>query len=133
MNASKNFDELMEEMHRCFEKLPEHRTGVNTQYEINDAELSGLGIFSTQLRSFLAYQRMIEGQSEKALEIALVIKDCPVEHKIAQDEGDRLLAGLQVTLPVCQVVAARQLVASKISPDQASAYALDYALGFVSV
>lgn len=31
------------------------------------------GLVSTQLRSFLAYQRMIEGQSEKALEIALVI------------------------------------------------------------
>jgi hypothetical protein len=32
MKASKIFDELVEEMHRCFERLPEHRTGENTQY-----------------------------------------------------------------------------------------------------
>lgn len=56
-----------------------------------------------------------------------------MEHKIAQDEGDRLLADLQITLPEWEVVAVRQQVVSKISPDHASAYALDYALGFVSV
>jgi hypothetical protein len=60
MKASKIFDELVEELQRCFENLPEHRSGENTQYEIKDAALSAFGIFFTQSRSFLAYQRMLE-------------------------------------------------------------------------
>ena len=66
MKASKIFDELVEEMHRCFEKLPEHRTGENRQYEIKDAALSAFGIFFTQSNSFLAYQRMIEERKGKS-------------------------------------------------------------------
>jgi hypothetical protein len=53
-----------------------------------------------------------------------------VEHKEARDEGDRLLADLQAGLPEWQVDAARQEVEGKTSPDQAIAYALEYALGF---
>ncbi len=59
MKASKIFDKLVEELHRCFEQLPDYRTGENTQYEIRDAALSAFGIFFTQSKSFLAYQRMI--------------------------------------------------------------------------
>jgi hypothetical protein len=66
MRASKIFDELVEELHRSFEKLSEHRSGENTQYEIKDAELSAFGIFFTQSRSFLAYQRMMEEQKGKS-------------------------------------------------------------------
>jgi hypothetical protein len=66
MKASKIFDELVEELHRCFEKLPDHRTGENTQYEIKDAALSAFGIFFTQSRSFLAYQRMMEERKGKS-------------------------------------------------------------------
>ena len=80
----------------------------------------------------IARSYMNEGDTEKALEIALVLKDCPVEHKIALDEGNCLLADLQATLPEWQVVAAMQQVESKTSTDQAMAYALDYALGFES-
>jgi hypothetical protein len=60
MKASKIFDEMVEGLHRCFEKLPDYRTGENTQYEIKDAALSAFGIFFTQSTSFLAYQRMLE-------------------------------------------------------------------------
>ena len=66
MKASKIFDELVKELQRAFEKLPDHRTGENTQYEIKDAALSAFGIFFTQSASFLAYQRLMEtakGQS----------------------------------------------------------------------
>lgn len=66
MKASKVFDELVEELHRSFEKLPEYRTGENTQYEIKDAALSAFGIFFTQSRSFLAYQRMMEERKGKS-------------------------------------------------------------------
>lgn len=60
MKASTQFDELVEELHRCFDQLPEHRRGENTQYELKDAALSAFAIFFTQSRSFLAYQRMME-------------------------------------------------------------------------
>ena len=60
MKASKIFDEMVDELHHCFEKLPDYRTGANTQYEIKDAALSAFGIFFTQSASFLAYQRMLE-------------------------------------------------------------------------
>jgi len=80
----------------------------------------------------IARTYMNEGDAEKALEISLVLKDCPVEYKIAQDEGNCLLADLQAALPEWQVLAAMQQVESKASPDQALAYALDYALGFKS-
>lgn len=66
MKASKIFDELVEEMHRCMEGLPDHRTGENTRYEIKDAALSAFGIFFTQSNSFLAYQRMIEERKGKS-------------------------------------------------------------------
>jgi hypothetical protein len=66
MKASKIFDELVEELQRCFEQLPEHRTGDNTQYEIQDAALSAFGIFFTQSRSFLAYQRLMAERKGKS-------------------------------------------------------------------
>jgi hypothetical protein len=66
MRASKIFDELMEEMDRCFEGLTDPRSGENTRYEIKDAALSAFGIFFTQSSSFLAYQRMLEERKGKS-------------------------------------------------------------------
>jgi len=66
MKASKIFDELVEELQHCFEQLPDYRTGANTQYEIRDAALSAFGIFFTQSRSFLAYQRLMEERKGKS-------------------------------------------------------------------
>ena len=37
------FDTIVEEPHGCSEKLPDYRTGENTQYEIKDAALSAMG------------------------------------------------------------------------------------------
>ena len=66
MKASKIFDELVEEMQRCLEGLPDYRMGANTQYEIKDAALSAFGIFFTQSKSFLTYQRMIAERKGKS-------------------------------------------------------------------
>jgi hypothetical protein len=66
MKVGKIFDELVEELHYGFEKLPDHRTGENTRYEIKDAALSAFGIFFTQSRSFLAYQRLMEERKGKS-------------------------------------------------------------------
>jgi len=48
------------------EKLPDHRTGENTVYEIKDAALSAFGIFFTQSKSFLVYQRLMEDRKGKS-------------------------------------------------------------------
>jgi predicted ATPase len=75
----------------------------------------------------IARTYMMEGQAEKALEISLILKDCSVEYKIAQDEGNCLLADLQAMLPKEEVEAVMKQVDGKISADQAGA-ALAYAL-----
>jgi tetratricopeptide (TPR) repeat protein len=64
---------------------------------------------------------MIENQPEKALEIAHLLRCCPVEYKLAQDESHALLADLQAALPEGQMEAAIKQVDGKISPDQARA------------
>ena len=69
-----------------------------------------------------------EGQTEKALEIVLILKDCAVEYKIAQEEGNCLLADLQAMLPKEQVEAVMKQGDGRVSADQAVAAALAYAL-----
>lgn len=66
MKPSTIFDELMDEMRRSFDQLPDFRRGENTRYEIKDAAVSAFGIFFTQSRSFLAYQRMIAAQKGRS-------------------------------------------------------------------
>ena len=71
---------------------------------------------------------MLEGQTEKALGIALALRHYPMEFIRIKEEGDRLLADLQDELPQWQVEAAMQQVDSQFSPDSAGANALAYAL-----
>jgi hypothetical protein len=66
MKSSHIFDELMDELVRSFDKLPDFRRGENTQYEIKDAAVSAFGIFFMQSSSFLAYQRMIAEQKGRS-------------------------------------------------------------------
>jgi predicted ATPase/transcriptional regulator with XRE-family HTH domain len=67
----------------------------------------------------------IEGKTEKAYEILLVLRNCPVEYREAQIEGERLLADLQAGLPQGQVETVRQQVEDRASADRAVAYALE--------
>lgn len=71
---------------------------------------------------------MLKGQTEKALGIALALRNYPIEFIRIKEEGDRLLADLQDELPQWQVEAAMQQVDSQFSPDPAGANALAYAL-----
>jgi hypothetical protein len=66
MKPSTIFDELVDEMRRSFDQLPDFRRGENTRYEIKDAAVSAFGIFFTQSSSFLAYQRMIAEQKGRS-------------------------------------------------------------------
>jgi hypothetical protein len=105
MKASKIFDELVEELQHYFEKLPEHRTGENTQNEIKDAALSAFGIIFTQSRSFLAYQRLKEERKGKSNVSSLfgverIPSDNQVRHLLDPQEPGMLyevfLQGLKV-------------------------------------
>jgi predicted ATPase/transcriptional regulator with XRE-family HTH domain len=76
----------------------------------------------------IARTYLVEGQIDKALEISLLLKDCSVEYKIAQDEGNSLLADLQGMLPKEQVEVVMKRGNVEISADQAEAVARAYAL-----
>ena len=56
------FQEMLGNVRRSLEKVPEHRRGRNIQYEIADAGLAAFSVFYMQSPSFLAYQRQMEEQ-----------------------------------------------------------------------
>ena len=60
--------------------------------------------------------------------MALLLKDCPVEYKLAQDDSNCLLAELQVVVPKEWAAAMVEQVNGKIAADQAQAATLAYAL-----
>jgi hypothetical protein len=76
----------------------------------------------------IARTYLMTGQSEKALEMALLLKDCSVEYTLAQEDGNCLLADLQALLPEEQVEALMKQADGKIPADQAEAAVLAYAL-----
>lgn len=65
MKKSKVFKKIIAELSNCFEKLPDYRQGVNTQYEIKDAAVSAFSVFFTQAPSFLASQRLLQKRRGK--------------------------------------------------------------------
>ncbi len=67
-----------------------------------------------------------EGYTENALELLLILRDCPVEYKEAQDEGDHLLADLQARFPERQLIDATKQVEEEISTQQARSKVLAY-------
>ncbi len=69
----------------------------------------------------IARTYLLEGHVEKALEISLILKDYPVEHKLAQDEGNLLLTDLKAGLPEWQVEAAMMRIGDEKSQGNAIA------------
>ena len=57
--------EMIEMMEQSLEKVPEHRRGSNTQYEIKDAGLAAFSVFFMQSPSFLAHQKDMQRQKGK--------------------------------------------------------------------
>lgn len=57
MTKALSYKRLMGVLRESFERLPDYRTGQNSQYEVADAAAGGFGVFFTQSPSFLAYQR----------------------------------------------------------------------------
>ena len=66
MKQSGLFDGIVATFRQVLSSLPDKRTGKNIRYGMEDAALSAFSVFFTQTRSFLAYQRMMEGSKGKS-------------------------------------------------------------------
>lgn len=62
MTTAVKFQEMLTILCRSLAAIPEHRTGRNTQYEIEDAGLGAFSVFYLQSPSFLAYQQQMKKQ-----------------------------------------------------------------------
>jgi hypothetical protein len=62
MTKPVKFQEMLTSLRRSLAAIPEHRTGRNTQYEIEDAGLGAFSVFYLQSPSFLAYQQQMRKQ-----------------------------------------------------------------------
>ena len=51
------YKEMLEMLNETASRIPEHRTGENGQYSLNDAALSAFSVFYTQAPSFLSWQQ----------------------------------------------------------------------------
>jgi predicted ATPase len=80
----------------------------------------------------IARTYLAEGRIEKALEISLLLKQCPTDYKRIEEERIGLLGDLQAALPEGQIEAAMEQMEKDISPDQAKAGVLAYALECVA-
>jgi predicted ATPase/transcriptional regulator with XRE-family HTH domain len=78
----------------------------------------------------IARSYLLECQAEKALEIWRVLQDCPVEYKIALDEGKCLGYDLQAWMTKDQFEDTMRQGDDRVSLDAAEAAALAYALEF---
>ena len=60
MTKRVKFQQMVDYVRQSLKKVPEHRSGRKTQYEIADAGLGALATFFAQSPSFLAFQRHME-------------------------------------------------------------------------
>jgi tetratricopeptide (TPR) repeat protein len=111
----------------CFAAKPDQnaardqfRQVIRIAQELNKLYLVYYGLLN------IAWTYMTEGQIAKALEIFLLLRHCPVEHKRIQEGLDHLQADLKVALPEGQIETAMKRFDSKISPDNAWAAVIAY-------
>lgn len=72
------------------------------------------------------------GQTEKALEISLLLTHCPTEYERLEGERNQLLADLHAALPAEQVAAVIKRLDGRLSPERAGVDALAAAVALVS-
>ena len=62
MGKPVKFQALLSSIRAALDRLPEHRSGQNTQYRLTEAGLSAFAVFYMQSPSFLAHQRDMQRQ-----------------------------------------------------------------------
>ena len=65
MENSGLFEEMLRLLKGALSRIPEHRTGSNTLFEIEDAGLAAFAVFFMQSPSFLAHQRDMQRKKRK--------------------------------------------------------------------
>ena len=65
MTKRPKFQEMLDGLRQSLGRVPEHRTGRNTQYGISDAGLAAFSVFYMQSPSFLAHQRDSSGSRDR--------------------------------------------------------------------
>jgi tetratricopeptide (TPR) repeat protein len=112
---------------KCFATQPDQnaarhqfRQAIRIGQELNQFHIVYFGLVN------IARTYMIEGQTEKALEIFLLLKHCPVEYKRIQEDFDQLQAELQAALPEGQMEAAIKHLGGEDSLDKARADVITY-------
>lgn len=83
MTKPVKFQEMLAGLRRSLEAIPEHRTGRNTQYEIEDAGLGAFSVFYLQSPSFLAHQqRMKQKEGRDNARSLFGIEDIPSDGQL---------------------------------------------------
>ncbi|OQY32659.1 MAG: hypothetical protein B6I38_04385 [Anaerolineaceae bacterium 4572_5.1] len=83
MNQRKVFDTQIMKLRACFQALPDHRSGANTQYAIEDAASAAFSVFFTQLPSFLSHQRLLKKKKGRSnLESLFSVEKIPSDNQI---------------------------------------------------
>lgn len=83
MSAGLACDDLVKELHRTLNALPDDRKGKNTPYAIQDAALGAFAVFFTQSPSVLAYQRtMQQAKGRSNAESLFGVATIPGDHQL---------------------------------------------------
>lgn len=83
MNQRKVFDTQIMKLRACFRVLPDHRSGTNTQYKIEDGASAAFSVFFSQSPSFLAHQRLLEKKKGKSnLQSLFAVAKIPSDNQI---------------------------------------------------
>jgi hypothetical protein len=78
-----SFGQLMTLLWQQFKHLPDHRTGQNNRYAIEDAAKGAFSVFFTQSASFLAHQQaMKQSQGRSNAETLFQIEQIPSDNQI---------------------------------------------------
>ncbi len=62
-----SFEQLITPLFEQFKRLPDHRTGQNNRYALEDAAKGAFAVFFTQSASFLAHQQAMKQSKAQPL------------------------------------------------------------------
>jgi predicted ATPase/DNA-binding XRE family transcriptional regulator len=96
------------------------RDVIRIGQELNQFHLVYIGLVN------IAIMYISEDQTEKALEIFLLLRDCPVKYIRIQEDFEQLQAGLVAALTEGQIETAMKPADSQISPHDARAAVITY-------
>jgi hypothetical protein len=78
-----SFEQLITPLFEQFKRLPDHRTGQNNRYALEDAVKGAFAVFFTQSASFLAHQQLMkQSKGRSNAETLFQIEQIPSDNQI---------------------------------------------------